>query len=805
MKNNIEQGLSSKEVIQKRKIEGFNEIIEPSRPFLLKFIKKIMSPIPLMIIVALVLSIIVKHYEDTLIISILLVVNLAVDLFQEQKAHNALLALKKSLALTALVIRNGTQLEVPARELVSGDIVKLTIGSIVPADTRLVDGEELLIDQSAITGESLPATLSKNSTVSAGAIIMRGSARAVVTAIGKNTSMGKNIELVGEAQATEESHFQKAIIKIGKFLIIIASILVVMTSILLLLRGSAPLDVVRFALVLAIASIPVALPAVLSITMAIGAGALAHKNTIVSNFRAIEELAGVNYLCVDKTGTLTKNEIAVSKPIMYGQYTEDELFIFAYLALEDGERSPIEQAIRNYVHKHDYETRIKEYKVKEFHSFDPVKKITEVVLGHKGREIRMIMGAPQIITERLSLKKNREQLEIDVNSLAVDGFRSLALAVELSKGITPVGLISLIDPPREDSKEVVAELKKRGVIVKMLTGDNTAIARYIGRLLNIGTVVSDHDDIINTSKGINKKKIHDTDVFAEVVPEDKFNIVQSFQNQGHIVAMTGDGVNDAPALKKADIGIAVSGATDAARSASDLVLLSRGLSVIKQAIDLARQTFARMEAYATFRISETIRIVLLISLSLLLFNFSLLTAGMIILLALLNDIPVLAIAYDNVPLSDKPVRWKLRETLVVSTVLGVIGLVSSFALLYYLNVSGWELALIQTIFFVKLDVAGHSTLYITRTGHKHFWERPYPAWKFFISSFSSRLIGSTIAYFGFFMPAISFSTIVLIWVYATLWFLINDQVKVFTYKMLDNFSKNKNKQKNVYKKEANIF
>lgn len=791
MKHNIHDGLTAEEVIKKRQAEGYNEIPKPSQSFFLKFVKKLVSPIPLMIIVALILSVIVQHWEDTIVISILLLVNLAVDLFQEQKAYKALAALKKSLAITALVVRNGTKREIPARELVSDDIVKLTIGSIVPADVRLVDGEELLVDQSAITGESLPVTITNGNTVPAGAIILKGSAYAVVTAIGKNTSMGKNIELVGEAEELEESHFQQAILKIGKFLIFIASALVIITSILLLWRGEAPLDVVRFALVLAIASIPVALPAVLSVTMAIGASALARKNTIVSNFRAIEELAGVSYLCVDKTGTLTENEISVSEPVLYGEHTEDELFVFAYLALEDGERSPIEQAVRRHIMNHDHETRAKEYTVKEFHSFDPVKKTTEVIFDHNGEEIRVIMGAPQIITYRLTTASDKDQLESDIELLASDGFRSLAVAIECPRGIYPVGLIPLIDPPREDSKEVVAALKNRGVFVKMLTGDNTAIARYIGKLLNIGTAVADHDDITNVqhlSIDARRKHTYDTDVFAEVVPEDKFNIVQLFQNGGHIVAMTGDGVNDAPALKKADIGIAVSGATDAARSASDLVLLSNGLSVIKHAIDLARQTFARMQSYATFRISETIRIVLFITLTVLLFDFSPLTAGMIIMLALLNDIPVMAIAYDNVSLSDKPVRWQLRETLIVATVLGITGLVSSFALLYYLDVSGWEVALIQAIFFVKLDVAGHSTLYLTRTGRKHFWQRPYPSLKFFIPAFSSRAIGSIIAYFGIFMPAISLSTIAWIWLYAAIWFVINDQVKVITYKVIDRFS-----------------
>ncbi|MCA9363180.1 plasma-membrane proton-efflux P-type ATPase [Candidatus Kaiserbacteria bacterium] len=794
MEHRIPSGLTTAEVEQIRKTEGFNEIIETEENLYWRFVKKIISPIPLMIEVALGLSIFVQRWEDAVVIAVLLIVNLAVDLSQEQKAHKALSILKKTLAPTAWVIRDNKLQEIPARELVPADVVKLAIGEVVPADVEIISHDEVTVDQSAITGESLPITATAKDQLYSGSMIQKGTVYAKVITIGVATAMGKNIELVGQAEVMEESHFQRAILRIGKFLIIVASLLVIFTSSLLLINGDPIIDVARFALVLAIASIPVALPAVLSVTMAIGANLLARRHTIVSNFQVIEELAGVSYLCVDKTGTLTKNEIAVSGANVYGQHTEEELFVFAYLALEDGERSSIERAVHKHVLDNGFQEAANKFTVKEFYSFDPVKKTTEAVFDHAGEEVRVIMGAPQVIAQSLSAETDSAQLMADTEALAVDGFRSLAVAIKWPRGNYPVGLIPLMDPPRDDSREVIKELKKRGVVVKMLTGDNTAIARYIGKLLNIGQVVVSRSELEKVDETPddkdNKNLIQTTDIFAEVVPADKFNIVSSFQSDGQIVAMTGDGVNDAPALKKADVGIAVSGSTPAARSASDLVLLDNGLSVIKEAIDLARQTFARMQSYATFRISETIRIVFFIALTVLIFDFSPLTAGMVIMLALLNDIPVLAIAYDNVRLSDKPVRWHINETLIVASVLGVTGLISSFALLYYLDVSGWEIAIIQTIFFVKLDVAGHSTLYLTRAGRGHFWERPFPSLKFFLPAFSSRLIGSVIAYFGILMPAISLSTIALVWVYATVWFLINDQIKVLTYKVIDWYKQN---------------
>jgi len=359
----------------------------------------------------------------------------------------------------------------------------------------------------------------------------------------------------------------------------------------------------------------------------------------------------------------------------------------------------------------------------------------------------------------------------------------------------------LLDPPRDDSKSIISKIAERGIKVKMITGDNTAIARFIARKLHIGTKIVTGSSLLQKMQQTKTNSddlslVNNTDVFAEVVPEDKYHIVSSLQKGGHIVAMTGDGVNDAPALKKADIGIAVFGSSPAARSAADIILLDSGLSVIKDAIDYARMTFARMQSYATFRIAETVRIVFFITFSVLVFNYSPLSAVMIILLALLNDIPVMSIAYDNVSVDYKPTRWHLHETLIISTILGITGLISSFALFYWLNVNGYAIVIIQTLLFLKLDVSGHSTLYLTRTGRKHFWKRPFPSLKFFIPAFSSRIIGTLIAVCGIFMESISWQAVVYIWIYSTIWFLFNDQVKVLSYKILDRIKKNK--KQNTY-------
>lgn len=788
-------GLSSKEVEELQNKYGRNVIEEPTQSDTMRFLKKFLSPIPIMIEVALLLSVIAGKWEDFIIIGLLLAVNIFVDFWQEHKARNALEALKQTLTPYAMVLRDGEFASIDARDLVPGDVIKLVIGDIVPADALLVGDNHLEIDQSAITGESLSVDKKEGDTLYASSIVQEGSAVAQVTAIGFATYIGKSASLVVQAEQEEVSHFQKAIFGIGKFLIILSSVLIIIVLIVLITRGDSTMESLQFALVLAIASIPVALPAVLSVTMAIGATDLAKEDAIISDFESLEELAGVDMLCIDKTGTLTKNELTVSEPKMYEGFSESDLFTYAYLASEKDNKKAIESAIESYAHEQKLINDIDSYSVEKFNPFNPTRKTVEATVRAGDEHYTIIMGAPQVVASKISSEKVSQSLSRDIKILADDGLRSLAVAKTVADKTILVGLIPLFDPPRDDSVSVMKSVRKYGVHIKMLTGDNKAIAQFITHMLKLGKVIVGAKQLHRTSgsdaPNYDSVLIEETDVFAEVVPEDKYHIVDALQRQGHLVAMTGDGVNDAPALKKADIGIAVSGASPAARSAADIVLLASGLATIKSAIEHARMIFSRMQSYATFRIAETIRIVFFITFSVLIFNYSPLSAVMIILLALLNDIPVMSIAYDNAQISERPIRWHLRETIFISTVLGIAGLISSFGLFYWLNVSGYGIAIIQSIMFLKLDVSGHSTLYLTRTGRKHFWQRPFPSLKFFIPAFSSRIIGTIIVLSGILMEPLGWRTIVLIWVYSTIWFLLNDQVKVAAYKILDRFSKSK--------------
>ncbi len=834
-------GLTETEAQSRISRFGYNEIEEKEEPLWHRIFRRFWGPIPWMIEVAAVLSAIVQKWEDFFIILIMLLVNAGLDFFQEHRALNALKALKQRLARDTTVLRDGRFRRMPVRELVPGDIVKLRIGDIVPADVQLLEGDYLLVDQAALTGESLPVSKKVGEVAYANTIIKQGEMLVVVVNTAMRTNFSTVVSLVAKAQLEERSHFQKMVIQIGNFLILLTVALVLVIIMVALFRHEPFLEIARFAMVLTVAAIPVALPAVLSVTMAVGAMNLARQRAIVSRLTAIEELAGVDIFCSDKTGTLTKNRMQVAEAVVLDGYSQQELFLTAALASRLENNDPIELPIFHYIDEHLPGLDWQSYEQLSFTPFDPVRKRTEAEIRKDGETFLAVKGAAQVLIEMAELDDNSaHDLNNTVDLLASKGYRTLV--VGRKKGDTPlqlIGLIPLYDPPREDSQQVIAEMREYGVEVKMVTGDNLAIAKEIGKLLGLaertirsaqlsGAATNEllalaevlttaiyqrlkgdvplkearqfaagvmeqvsklydtrllEREFIHTHESAIIEMIEEVDIFAEVVPEDKYRIVDTLQKGEHIVAMTGDGVNDAPALKKADCGFAVSNATDAARAAADIILTAPGLSVINEAMRQARLTFARMKSYATFRIAETIRIILFMTLSIVVFDFYPITALMIILLALLNDIPILAIAYDNSKVHRSPVRWNMPELLTVSSVLGIAGVVSSFVLFFILQEKGFPEDVIRSILFLKLIVAGHSTLYITRA-EGWFWQRPWPSPLLFGATFGTEILGTLIVVYGFLITPIGWEYALWIWVYALAWFLVNDMLKIGTYNML---------------------
>jgi H+-transporting ATPase len=708
-----------------------------------------------------------------------------VGFWEEHEAGNAIEALKAKLAVKARVKRDGKWVNPAARELVPGDVIRLRLGDIVPADARLLDGDPVEVDQSALTGESLPAARKTGESVFSGSIIRQGEIEAMVYATGTNTYFGKTAQLVQEAHTV--SHFQKAVLKIGNYLIMLAVALVAVIITVALFRGDPILTTLQFALVLTVAAIPVAMPTVLSVTMAVGARLLAKKEAIVSRLVAIEELAGVDMLCADKTGTLTQNKLTLGDPFSVNNVTADQVILFAALASRAENNDTIDLAVLAGMKDID---SLKSYNLIHFQPFDPVHKRTEATIKDAdGKTFKVTKGAPQVILE-LSDNAGQVKNAVDkaVNEFAARGFRSLGVAhAEGEDKWLFAGVLPLFDPPRDDAKATIATALAMGVKIKMVTGDALAIARETAKKLDMGSDILDAGSLGDAKKqetAAVAESIEKADGFAQVFPEHKFHIVDVLQKLGHIVGMTGDGVNDAPALKKADCGIAVSDATDAARAAAAIVLMKSGLSVIIDAIKESRKIFQRMNSYAIYRIAETLRVLLFMTLSILVFNFYPVTAVMIVMLALLNDGAILSIAYDNVHYKDQPEAWNMRMVLGISTVLGVIGVVSAFGLFYLgERVFHIDRAHIQTLMYLKLSVAGHLTIFLTRT-RGPFWSIR-PARILWVAVLGTQIVATLIAVYGLFMTPLGWGWALFVWGYALLWFLVNDRLKLLAYRIFD--------------------
>jgi H+-transporting ATPase len=778
-------GLTGAEASKRLVTYGANEIIAKKQNQFIKFLTYFWSPIPWMIEIAVVLSGVLRHWPDFSIILILLFANALIGFFEEHQAGKAIDALKASLAIKARVLRDGSWINPVAKELVPGDVIRLRLGDIVPADSRLLEGDPIEVDESALTGESLPATRGPGDSVYSASVVRQGEIGALVYGTGANTYFGKTADLV--QGATTKSHFQKAVLRIGTYLIYLALGMVSVIIIVSALRGDSFLTTLQFALVLTVAAIPVAMPTVLSVTMAVGARLLAKKKAIVSRLVAIEELAGVDILCTDKTGTLTQNKLTLGEPFTIDGVGVDELILDAALASRADDNDTIDLAVLGGV-KNPHQ--LQDFSIEHFVPFDPVSKRTEATVKHKGgTSFRVTKGAPQVILAMSSNAQSaKEDVDQAVSGFATRGFRALGVARANVNGDWKfIGVLALFDPPRIDAKATIATARQMGVKVKMVTGDALAIAQETARNLAMGTDILDAASLRatkNSQSNQSTKDIESADGYAQVFPEDKSHIIDVLQHRGHIVGMTGDGVNDAPALKKADCGIAVSGATDAARASASIVLTTPGLSVIIDAIKESRKIFQRMNSYAIYRIAETLRVLLFVTAVILLFNFFPVTAIQIVMLALLNDGAILSIAYDKVRYRNQPEAWNMRVVLGMATVLGIVGPVAAFGV-FFLGDRVFHLGRpeLQTMMYLTLSVAGHLTIFQART--RGSFRSIRPARILWVAVLGTQILATCIAVFGIFMTPLGFGYAALVWGYALVWFLFTDRVKIWAYRILD--------------------
>src|SRR6516162_1170438 len=728
-------GLSDAEAKKRLEKYGPNALAEKKVSAFQMFGKFFWGPMPWMIEAAAIMSILVKDLIDFIIIMIMLLFNAVLGFWHEKQAASALDALKGALAQEAQALRGGKWLTVLANTLVPGDIVRVRLGNVVPADVKLLEGEYLDVDQSALTGESLPVSKAPGDLAYSGSIAKKGEMTGAVIGTGANTFFGRTASLVQSAGS--KSHFVQANNLIGDFLSVLALSLAIVMVAVQLYRNEDFLRIAEYALLLLVAAIPVAMPAVLSMTMAMGAKALAGEKAIVSRLESIEELAGISILFSDKTGTLTQNKLTLGDPVVWRGAKAEDVILAGSLASKEEDKDPIDIAVIQALKDRSV---LKSYRQTAYVPFDPVLKRTEATIKDPaGKVFKVSKGMPPVIFQLADLAGNDlVKAQKIVADYAAKGYRTLAAARTDENGKwAMLGILPMFDPPRTDSKETIARAAAYGVPVKMVTGDDVAIGKTIAKDLGLGSNIVAASDIFTGEVGQGQvplevaRSVDIAEGFGRVFPEHKWAIVKSAQDLGHIVGMTGDGVNDAPALKQADVGVAVSGATEAARAAAALILTAPGLSVIIRGIEEARRTFERMMGYAYYRVAMTINIMVFVVMVQTVYSAQILTPVMIILLALLDDVPVMLIAFDNAKVSSRPCKWDMRRVLMVSSILALVGVVQSSVLLRYLHHDmGLDIGPLQTAVFMQLVIGGHLLLFATRsTGF--FFRPPLPEARLF--------------------------------------------------------------------------
>jgi len=760
-------GLSHVEAARLLEKYGPNTLPEQKTHLWLVFLHKMWAPVPWMLETAILLELILGKYIEAGVIGALVVFNALMSVLQENNAQNALALLKKRLTVSARVLRDGHWQIIPGPELVPEDIVHLRMGDLVPADLSLLSGQ-VLLDQSSLTGESLPVEAVKDAQAYAGTIVQRGEADAKVISTGIQTRFGKTAELVRLAKTTGQ--LEKIVFTIAKDLVILDAFLVVIVLVYALLTGLPLSDLLPFALILLVASVPVALPATFTVATALGAVELAKNGVLVTRLSAIEEAASMQVLCTDKTGTLTENRLEVAEIKAFPPYTEKDVIRLAVMASDEATQDSLDKAILEKAHR-DYIDLPLNHDRREYIPFEPATKRSEAVFEEDGHLLRVMKGAPQVIGA-FDPKLNG-QFSQSVAMLASQGLRVLAVASGTDHTISVAGLVALQDPPRSDSAQLVSRLKEMGIRIVMVTGDGLQTAKAIAAKLGIG----DHACPGETLDDKQWTSRDGCEVYAEVLPEKKFQLVQKYQQAGFTVGMTGDGVNDAPALKQAEVGIAVSSATDVAKAAASLVLTSPGLANVVAAIESSRRIYQRMLTYTLNKIIKTIEISFFLSFGLIFTHTFVTTPLLMVLLLFTNDFVTMSISTDRVKPSPMPNRWNVRSIVWGAIFLALPILALSFSIFWYAHtVLQLPLANLQTLLFVMLVFSGQGTIYLVRE-RDHFWHSMPSKWML-IGTTADILVVGLLATQGILMASIPTLLVVEVLGVIGLYLILLDFIKV---------------------------
>jgi H+-transporting ATPase len=781
-------GLSSLQVTKLLETNGYNEIPEKHVSLIHKIFKNLISPIALMLFLASVLSFALGKTFDGSFILVLLIINIAITLWQENKADNAIKKLNENLEQKIKVFRDNKWEHINSRLLVIGDIIQLSSGDVIPADGKIIEANHLSVNESALTGESLPKDKQVSDSVFSGSFVASGIVVIEITATGAKTSFGKTIFSV--ERVIKKSLLEKDIISISKFLTILSLIAVVILTIVFLLKRASFLELLTLDLSLIIAGIPISLPTVMTLIIEFGVLALAAKNVIVRRLSALEDLANVNFLLTDKTGTLTKNKITIQDVYAYDGFTHNDVLSYAAILATSESDNPIDAAITEKIH--ELHLAVPSFTKVDFIPADSKRKRSTIVIKKDDKDMVISIGAPQIIVQHCVLDAiTQDKFKREVETLAEGGYRTLAVAIadnNKEEKMKIVGLLALSDTLRSDAKSVVQFLEENGIDVVMVTGDNRAIAANIATQLALDDrdiVTKEQLDKMNWDS-INGTFFQHTGAFAEILPEDKFKLVQKAK-QFFVVASNGDGINDLPALKAANVGITVANAVSALKATADIVLLSEGISVIRDAIIESRKIFERLYTYSLYRISESLRLIVTIAVLGILYGVYPMTALQIILIALLNDIPIISLAFDKVKIVTRPAKIDAKKRFTLSSFYGMVGIANSL-LLFFLMRSIWHFDwnIIQTMFFLKLTVSGHMLIYVAHT--KERWWKFLPSKQVIWATTITQLFATGLAFTGFLMSGkLTLWEIGFVWAWAFFWMQISEVAKTIQQKQ-GNFS-----------------
>jgi plasma-membrane proton-efflux P-type ATPase len=674
-----ETGLTGEQVRRLRETYGFNEVTARKRHPALEFLGRFTGVSAWMLELILIISLILGKYSDAVVVGALLMVNAVVGFYQERRASGIVETLRRRLQVSARVLRDSSWQVIPARELVPGDRLRVRPGDFVPADLRLLSGE-LRVDQSAVTGESAEVAKLTGEPLFSGSVVRRGEGDALVESIGSKTYYGRTTELVNLAKPV--LHIEEVVARLVRWLFVILGTLLGLVFAVSLFRGMAVTEILPLMLVLLMSAVPVALPVMFTVSMAVGSRELARLGVLVTRLSAAEDAATMDTLCVDKTGTITLNRLGVAEVMPVGRSSEAEVLVAGALASSEANNDPIDIAFLEAAREHrSFENR-PTARTLTFVPFDAERRRTEAVVDEAGVRSRVMKGAVATIAALCNEDEAaRAVLEGMAAEAAKKGYRALAVAKGPENGPCRVlGVVTLSDPPRPEAAGLIETLSKLGVRVRMLTGDALPVAIETARLVGLKGIRR-AADLSSIEKEVGETMFAEAGGFAEVYPEDKYRVVQFLQQAGHVTGMTGDGVNDAPALRQAEVGIAVSSATDVAKGAASVVLTEPGLTNIVALVEQGRIIYQRLLTWVLNKISRTVLKAAFVSAAFLMTGKFVISAFAMLLLTFMNDFAKIALATDSVRPSRMPETWNIGRYVVVAVALGVAMVAEALLLL----------------------------------------------------------------------------------------------------------------------------